>query len=76
MASTLPTHLVCPSCKRPVVALGDAVRAECAEHGSVVPMRSVIVNAPLLPKPLIEAQYAALGWANGVANLANLANLA
>ncbi|MCC7221259.1 MAG: hypothetical protein IT490_11100, partial [Candidatus Contendobacter sp.] len=41
----------CPHCKRPVVALREQQRARCAEHGIVVPMRSVVANAPV-PPPL------------------------
>lgn len=59
MTHNRPTHLVCPSCKRPVVASSEATRAICAEHGSVVPMRSAIVNAPL-PSADSPPQMAAL----------------
>ena len=50
MISSRPVHTVCPNCKRPVVALREQQRARCAEHGIVVPMRSVIANAPAAPQ--------------------------
>jgi hypothetical protein len=31
------------------VALREQQRARCAEHGIVVPMRSVVANSPLQP---------------------------
>ncbi|MBE2295681.1 MAG: hypothetical protein IAF00_12055 [Phycisphaerales bacterium] len=40
-------HTVCPHCKRPVVAIHEQPHAHCAEHGSIVPMRSAVANAPL-----------------------------
>ena len=49
MTSSRPIHTVCPHCKRPVVALREQQRARCAEHGIVVPMRSVVANAPVAP---------------------------
>ncbi len=49
MISSRPVHTVCPHCKRPVVALREQQRARCAEHGIVVPMRSVVVNSPVAP---------------------------
>jgi len=44
MTISTPVHTVCPHCKRPVAARPEQPRAECPEHGSVVPMRSAIVN--------------------------------
>lgn len=41
-------YMVCPHCKRPVVALRGQPRARCAEHGDIVPMRSGIANPPRL----------------------------
>ncbi len=52
MTIATPVHTVCPHCKRPVLARPDQPRALCAEHGSVVPMRSAIVNPPVAPQPL------------------------
>jgi len=51
MTDSRPIHTVCPHCKRPVVALREVRNAHCAEHGSIVPMRSAIVNSPLAPLP-------------------------
>lgn len=39
-------YMVCPHCKRPVVALRGQSHARCAEHGDIVPMRSGIANPP------------------------------
>ncbi|MCP5132999.1 MAG: hypothetical protein H6976_05170 [Gammaproteobacteria bacterium] len=56
MTTSHPVHTVCPHCKRSVVALRDQKRAHCAEHGIVVPMRSAIVNPPLIgPLPPARA---------------------
>jgi hypothetical protein len=52
MTTVRPIYTVCPHCKRPVVALPGQRGALCAEHGTVVPMRSAIVNAPAVPQPL------------------------
>ncbi|MDS4040904.1 MAG: hypothetical protein RKP20_06990 [Candidatus Competibacter sp.] len=52
MTNSHPVHTVCPHCKRPVAVLPGQRNALCAEHGSVVPMRSAIVNAPAAPQPL------------------------
>ncbi|MFZ1326383.1 MAG: hypothetical protein WAT67_10275 [Candidatus Contendobacter sp.] len=51
MTISIQVHTVCPHCKRSVVAQPGQLRAECAEHGLIVPMRSAIVNAPLPPNP-------------------------
>ena len=55
MTDSRPIHTVCPHCKRPVVALREQRSARCAEHGSVVPMRSAIANPPLAPTSRLEA---------------------
>ena len=52
MTNAHPVYTVCPHCKRSVVVLPGQRNAFCAEHGNVVPMRSVIVNPPLAPQPL------------------------
>lgn len=49
MTISTRVHTVCPHCKRPVTARPEQPRAECPEHGPVVPMRSAIVN--WLPSP-------------------------
>jgi len=51
MTDSHPSHIVCPHCKRPVAVAPGQHSALCAEHGNVVPMRSVIVNPPLAPQP-------------------------
>ncbi len=48
MTNTIQIHTVCPHCKRPVLVRPDQSRAQCPEHGMIVPMRSAIAN-PLLP---------------------------
>lgn len=58
MKNLHPVHTVCPHCKRPVVALRGQRNARCAEHGIVVPMRSVVANPPLAPQPLRFAPVA------------------
>ena len=56
MTTSHPVHTVCPHCKRSVVALSEQKHAHCAEHGIVVPMRSAIVNPPLVePLPPVRA---------------------
>jgi hypothetical protein len=56
-------YTVCPHCKRPVAAQPDQPRAQCLEHGQVVPMRSAIANLPL-PPPTQPAAIAAMPvWA-------------
>jgi hypothetical protein len=37
------------------VALREQQRARCAEHGIVVPMRSVVANSPLRPVATAQA---------------------
>ncbi|MDG4557766.1 MAG: hypothetical protein P9F19_10320 [Candidatus Contendobacter sp.] len=49
MTTSTPVHTVCPHCKRPVTVQPDQRRAQCPEHGVIVPMRSAIANPPLLP---------------------------
>jgi hypothetical protein len=52
MMIAMQVHTVCPYCKRPVTVRPDQPRAQCVEHGPVVPMRSAIANPPLAPQPL------------------------
>ena len=52
MTNLRPIHTVCPHCKRPVAVLPGQRSAICAEHGSVVPMRSAVVNPPTVPQSL------------------------
>ena len=49
MTISTPIHIVCPHCKRPVLARPDQSRAQCPEHGMIVPMRSAIANSLLPP---------------------------
>lgn len=46
MTISTPVHTVCPHCKRPVTVDPDQRRAQCLEHGLIVPMRSAIANPP------------------------------
>ncbi len=46
---TAPIYIVCPSCKRPVTVTEGQSHAHCREHGTVVPIRSAIANAPIYP---------------------------
>lgn len=57
MTISKPVHTVCPHCKRPVLVRPDQPRAQCPEHGLIVPMRSAITN-PLLPStPAVALLY-------------------
>ncbi len=51
MTISTPVHTVCPHCKRPVTVDPDQRRAQCLEHGLIVPMRSAIANPPLPAAP-------------------------
>ncbi|MDS4026640.1 MAG: hypothetical protein RKO25_06615 [Candidatus Contendobacter sp.] len=51
MTISTPVHTVCPHCKRPVTVDPDQRRAQCLEHGLIVPMRSAIANPPLPATP-------------------------
>ena len=62
MTISAQVHTVCPHCKRPVVARPDQPRAQCLEHGLIVPMRSAIANLPLRP-PAQPIAIAAPVWA-------------
>lgn len=55
MTNSRPIHTVCPHCKRAVVALRGERSARCAEHGSIVPMRSAIANPPIRQAPTTRA---------------------
>ncbi len=57
MTISMPVHTVCPHCKRPVVARPDQPRAQCPEHGPIVPMRSAIANPPLPSTPPVALLY-------------------
>ncbi|MFZ1643374.1 MAG: hypothetical protein WAV07_18470 [Candidatus Contendobacter sp.] len=60
MTISTQVHTVCPHCKRSVTARPDQPRAQCPEHGPVVPMRSAIVNQPLPSTPPVTLLYAQL----------------
>lgn len=55
-------YTVCPHCKRPVAPQPDQPRAQCLEHGQIVPMRSAIANLPL-PSPVQPEAITAPVWA-------------
>ncbi len=57
MTISMQVHTVCPHCKRPVATQPDQPRAQCLEHGLIVPMRSAIANPPLLPAPPMALLY-------------------
>lgn len=58
MMISTPVHTVCPHCKRPVTVRADQRRAECPEHGLIVPMRSAIANPSPPPKISLAPPYA------------------